>query len=246
MIGECAVQFFVKRHDLEQILDALDLIDAHGVGVVHHHFRLFVKLHKRPEELGVFCRDVVLRHGPDLFRRFPLIGGDQRFDICDPGHAADGHCLCAAQFEAVPFAGVVGGSDHDPAIGAQFSVGMITHGSGAEPQIHHICTLFGDSFGQRLKQGFGVWAHISADHHFFRAGEGHKRSADLFRDRFVQLFGIDPANVISLEDSRHLYFPFVLSFLLSCFSNLIKVVFFTSKGFPRSITMSSIRVPSFP
>ena len=176
---------------------------AHGVGVVDDDLELAVHFRVTAEEFCVLGRDV---EGGDLAggsRCGPGIRLDKGFDIGDPGGSADRHGLRAAELESVPFAGIVRGSDHDPAVGAEKSVRMIVHGRGAEAEIDDVGALFGDAFCQGLEKRFRVRPHVASDDDFPCAGVDDEGAADLFGDSLVELFRVNAADVVGFEDSGH-------------------------------------------
>ena len=201
VIREVPVQFLVHRNDLEKILDARYFIRSHRVGVIDHDFQFPVHPGKRAQEFPVLLGDVVGGKCARFFRSLEVVLFDKFLNVGNSGRSTDGDIVFPAEFEAVPLLRVVGGGDHDAAVGLQKAVRMIGHRRGAESQVDHVASLFQDPFGKSLEQRFGVGAHVPSDHDFPRSEKLHERSADFLRNFFVQLFGIDPADVICFEDS---------------------------------------------
>ena len=133
MIRESSVQFLIKGNDLEQVFDTRDFIRPHGVGIVHDDFELAVHFCVGTEKRPVFLCDIVSGYGSGPLRLRPFIFCNESFDIGNAGGAADRNRLFAADFESVPFCGVVRSCNHDAGICSELAVCVIGHRSSTCP-----------------------------------------------------------------------------------------------------------------
>lgn len=198
MIRESSVQFLIKGNDLEQVFDTRDFIRPHGVGIVHDDFELAVHFCVGTEKRPVFLCDIVSGYGSGPLRLRPFIFCNESFDIGNAGGAADRNRLFAADFESVPFCGVVRSCNHDAGICSELAVCVIGHRCRAHAQVNDIGALFGNAFGESIEEGEGMRAHVSADNNFFCFQEHNDSSADSLGNILVQLLRIDATDIVGL------------------------------------------------
>ena len=207
VVREGAVERVVHRDDLEEVLDAGEFIESHGVRVVDHDFELAVHLRVGTQEFRVFGSDVVLRDRALFLRGGEIVRLDEHLDVRDAGVAADRDRLRLAELEAVPFARIVRRRDHHAAVRAEESVGVVGHRSGAEADVDHVRALFRDAAGEAFEQRGGVRTHVASHDDLLRAGEDDECAPDLFCEIGVDLLRVNAADVVGFENSRHGYAP---------------------------------------
>ena len=111
--------------------------------------------------------------------------------------------LRLAQFEAVPFARIVGGRDHHAAVRAEETVCMVGHRGGAQADVDDVRALLRDAAGQPLEERLGVRTHVAPHDDLLRVGEDDECAPDLLREFRVDLLRIDAPDVVGLEYTRH-------------------------------------------
>ena len=203
MVGEGAVQRIVERHDIVEIGDSGDFIQPHRVGVVDDHLELAVHLRKGTEKLSIFRSNVIGRQRAGVFRFPPGFRLDDLLNLHDPGRAGDGNRIRHAEFEPIPFTGIVAGGNHHAAVRLQSAVGEVAHRRRNQTEVDHVRSLRKHAARKPFEKRFGVRTHITADHHLLRAGELDVSPPDRFGNIGIELRRIDAADIICFENSRH-------------------------------------------
>ena len=154
VVGEGAVQLLEDRIDLDQAIQHACLDRAHRVGHISRNLDRPRDLGMRPDVRRVFSGDVVLADGAGgRGGRIERLLVADPLDIHDAGGAADRHRLGARHLDAVPFARIVGGRDHHPAIGLEAAAPEIGHGCGGQSEIDHIGALHDGAVRKGLEEG---------------------------------------------------------------------------------------------
>ena len=125
--------------------------------------------------------------------------GDHGLDLGQPGVLPDGQGAGPAQLHAVVLGRVVAGGEHRGR-GVEAAGGEVAEVGGGLAEVDDVGAGHDRALGERRDQGRRRRPGVAADEHAGRAGERHEGVADAAGDRLVELVGIDPANVIGLED----------------------------------------------
>ena len=124
---------------------------------------------------------------------------DHLLDLGEPGLLADRRRARAAQLDAVVLRGVVAGGEHR-AGRVELAGREVDDVGGAEPDVGHVGAGEGRALDERGRERHRRRAHVVADDDLLRAREVGKRVADTAREVLVDLFGIQPAHVVGLEN----------------------------------------------
>ena len=121
-----------------------------------------------------------------------------------PGLLADRRRARPAQLDAVVLRGVVARGEHR-AGRVELAGREVDDVGGAQADVGHVGAGERRALDERGRERLRRRPHVVADDHLLRAGEVRERVADPARERLVDLFGIQPAHVVSLEDGveRH-------------------------------------------
>jgi hypothetical protein len=124
---------------------------------------------------------------------------DRRTYLREAGVLADGGGAGSAQLDAVVLGGVVAGGEHrrrrvEPSRREVREVGR------DEPEIDHVGARQRCAIGESGREWLGRRPHVLPDQHERGAGERDERVADPASDVVVELVGIQPADVVGLED----------------------------------------------
>ena len=125
--------------------------------------------------------------------------GDHGLDLGQAGVLADRQRARPAQLHAVVLGRVVAGGEHRGRR-VERAGGEVAEVGGGQPEVDDVGAGDQRALGEGGDQRLGRRAGVAADEHAGRPGERHEGVADAAGDRFVELVGIDPANVIGLED----------------------------------------------
>ena len=125
--------------------------------------------------------------------------GDHRLDLGQAGVLPDGERARPAQLHAVVLGRVVAGGEHRRRR-VEAAGGEVAEVGGGQAEVDDVGARHQRALGEGGDQRFGRRPGVAADEHAGRPGEGHEGVADAPGDRLVELVGIDPANVIGLED----------------------------------------------
>ena len=123
---------------------------------------------------------------------------DHFLDLLQTALFADGRGTRAAQLDAVVLRGVVARGQHRA--GRVESTGReIDEVGRRQPDIGDVGAGERRTFDERRRERTGRFAHVVTDDEMLRAREMRERVADPASERFVDLVGIDAANVVRLE-----------------------------------------------
>ena len=108
VVRECAIERIKEFLHLNNAIEDLRLVDAHGVRHIGDDLDRSLQVSRFAYVVYVVSNDVVLRHGTRCSGRFRegFIHHDL-FDVLDACCAADRNGLFAAELESIPFCGVV-------------------------------------------------------------------------------------------------------------------------------------------
>ncbi len=128
-----------------------------------------------------------------------LPGGDGRLDVGEAGLDADGRGAGPAELDAVVLGRVVAGGEHGSG-GVEGPGREVDEVGGGEAEVDDVDAGSGHPVGERGDERLGRGPGVAADEDSRGSGEGGERAADEPGDGLVELVGVDPPDVVGLED----------------------------------------------
>ncbi len=130
----------------------------------------------------------------------PGTGHGPRPNVEQARVAADRQCAAPHDLHPGVLLGVVRGGDHDAAVQAELADGVVEHLGSHHPDVDDVCSGLGCAAHDRLRHRRRRQAHVPADCDLPWLELLDVATADLVGAGLVELVGIDPADVVRLED----------------------------------------------
>ncbi len=201
--GPVGLEEVRARVDRQALEDRRQHHAGHSVGRVDHDGERTDRLDvdEREHALDVRGPDVVRLDRPrPRCRRRRLRGAVA--DLEKPGLAADRQRPAPHDLQPGVLLRVVRGGDHDPAVQRELPDGEVDHLGPDEPEVEDVRAGRRGSLHHRCRHRRGRDAHVAADGDPFRLEVLDVRTADRPCAVLVELGGVDPADVVCLEDLR--------------------------------------------
>jgi len=97
----------------------------------------------------------------------------------------------------------VGGGDHHASGRVEVTDGVVVHGGRAQTDVQHVPPGGPQALDQRVGDRHGDLSHVVTDHHGSLVHPVTGRHADVPGPGFVELIGVDPPDVVGLENAAH-------------------------------------------
>ena len=199
-VREVAVRLVVDLDEVERELLLERVDDRAGRAVADDLERLELRDVDIGEDVvDVLARDVFrldfARRGLRLERAFH----DGFLDVLEARVARNRARLLADELHAVVLFRVVAGRDHDAAVEAEMRRREVDHLRAALADVHDVAAGFREALDERVADGRAREADVVADSDFLRVEEAREDAADAVRELFVDVLGIDAADVVSAE-----------------------------------------------
>ena len=202
-VREVAVRLVVDLDEVERelLLERVDDRAGRAVACVRDDLE---RLELRDVDIGEDVVDVLAR---DVFRldfarrglRLERAFHDGFLDVLEARVARNRARLLADELHAVVLFRVVAGRDHDAAVEAEMRRREVDHLRAALADVHDVAAGFREALDERVADGRAREADVVADSDFLRVEEAREDAADAVRELFVDVLGIDAADVVSAE-----------------------------------------------